>query len=95
MHKVAILNHLDNPARMIVWTMDELLVFCGILILGLSQFDMEVSLLLSILLYQVYKRVIKLSFRNINAKVLYYWYMPYMGFCYKYCLPSDKRKILG
>jgi type IV conjugative transfer system protein TraL len=70
-----ILNHVDSPVKIFVWTKGELMLFCVPFVLGLLFEAFGVGVLVSILnayLVSRYKR----TFGKGQLQAVLYWFLP-------------------
>tara|TARA_R110002050_G_scaffold249861_1_gene387719 strand:- start:15902 stop:16195 length:294 start_codon:yes stop_codon:yes gene_type:complete len=90
-HKI--LHHLDDPNRILIFTVDETIVLIGGFLIGLmlSNLLLTASSVGACILIRVFKKRIGVGAYRAFA----YWYLPYSKKAYKVLPPSHIREWLG
>lgn len=88
-----ILHHLDDPNRILIFTIDEAIVLIGGFMVGLllSNLLLMVFSIGACLLIRIFKKRIGVGAYQAFA----YWYLPYSKKAYKALPPSHIREWLG
>jgi type IV conjugative transfer system protein TraL len=89
-----LLNHLDDPMRFLFFTLDEFFVLAIPLFVGMFMGQMLSGALVSLILYQVLKRI-KKAFKNAGFRQLTYWFLPTKKTTFKVYVPSYYREFQG
>ena len=92
--KRLVLKHLDAPARIILFTLEEFALLMLPIIIGASKGSLEWGILGSSLTFLIYRKL-KNYFAGTSLEVLIYWHLPFVRYFYKYPIISYYRKYKG
>jgi len=87
-------KHLDDPERWLFWTIDEAIVLIAPFILGIALDHSFIGIVMSIILYMLYKKFKSTGVDNL-IQYLIYWYFPSWLSGLKFTPPSYIRTYIG
>lgn len=93
MNRHVMLNHVDTPLKLLLWTVPEILMMIVPFFLGLMLEQLLMGLLVSIAYFYIYKKYQR-KFGKGQFQVVNYWYFP-TGKRFKTLPPSYLREYLG
>ena len=89
-----LLNHLDDPMRLLIFTIDEVVAFLAPFFLGYEVQQTLYGFCLGVGCYFVVKYMKKKEM-GTNFRQLWYWYLPSKRKMFKYYVPSYFREFQG
>lgn len=94
-HKHVLLNHLDKPPRVLIFTYDQVGGFLGLFLMGTLPFN---SPELGILFGVLWTLLLPSFKKRIGAgswRCLFYWHFPTSDTSMGYVIPSHIREWIG
>lgn len=92
--KYVILRYLDNPVRILFWTIDEMLIVFAPIAIGFISGFPGISLIIATLGY-LGLRYIKTHFGNGLLRHAIYWYLPFTETSLQVKVKSYIREYIG
>lgn len=93
MTRHVILNYVDTPLKILLWTVDEILMLIGPAFLGLIIDQFILGMLISVVYFWGYKRYQR-KFGKGQFQAVRYWYLP-TSRSFKWLPPSYVQEYLG
>ena len=90
MQPIRILTQLDNPVRLLFWTLDEMALMCIPFFVGILSNSFTI-IILGYFLSRKYRRY-KRRYPSRRLKAIMYWHLPTR---FKWIIPSHKRFFVG
>lgn len=89
-----ILHHLDDPLRILKWTIDEALILIGPIFFGIAADHFVMGMMCAGVGFWGLKKI-KQRLGSMGLKHMFYWYLPHNKRQLPTSPPSCKREYLG